>query len=443
MIFSKFGRLNQSARLVIFISLFSVLLAGCSGSESRGAGQRNANANARSREEVVSVTQTRAEAREVPSFVQTTGSLVAQETSDVAPKAAGKVTNTMVSVGDFVQQGAVLAKLDENEARLRLREAEAGVVQAQAAVGQAQARLGLSPGGSFQASQIPEVRAANANYEQAVAELRQAEANEKRYRELVETGDVSIQNYENYRTLRDTARARVNNAKQQLEAAANAARQNNQAIRAAQAGVEAARTQVATAQQGVADTIIRAPFSGFVSNRAVAVGEFVTTATPIITLLRTNPIKLQMQVAESEVPFITPGMGVSLEVDAFKDRKFAGTVSAINPSVDPTSRSAIIEASVENNGNLLRSGMFATARIAKQGGNTGIFVPRSAVLNDQTTQSYRVFVIQEGVAKLRVVQLGTEEGETIQILNGVNADEMVATSNLPQLYEGAKVEIVQ
>jgi multidrug efflux pump subunit AcrA (membrane-fusion protein) len=87
--------------------------------------------------------------------------------------------------------------------------------------------------------------------------------------------------------------------------------------------------------------------------------------------------------------------------------------------------------------------MFATARIAKQGGGAGIFVPRSAVFNDQTTQSYRVFVIQEGLAKLRVVQLGTEENETIQILNGVNADEMIATSNLPQLYEGAKLQIVQ
>lgn len=443
MIFSKFGRLDLTARLGILIVLFSVTFAACSRSESKpgGGGQRNANANTKARDEITVVTQATAIAREVPSYIQATGSLVAQESSDVAPKVAGKVTNTMVNVGDFVQQGAVLAKLDENEARLQLREAQAGVVQAQAAVSQAQARLGLGPGGNFQASQIPEVRAANANYEQAVAELRQAEANEKRYRELVETGDVSIQNYENYRTQRDTARARVNAARQQLEAAVNAAKQNNQAIRAAQAAVEAARTRVATAQQGVADAVIRAPFSGFVSNRSVAVGEFVTTNTPIITLLRTNPIKLQMQVAEKDVPFVQPGMGVSLEVEAFKDRKFAGTVSAVNPSVDPTSRSAVIEALVENNGNLLRSGMFATARIARQGGNTGIFVPRAAVLPDSTTNSYRVFVIQENVAKLRVVQLGTEEGDMVQVLNGVNAGEAVAVSNLPQLYEGAKVEV--
>ncbi len=437
MIFSKSGR-SRFARLIALIFLLTNLFAACGGSEKKTTSQLASDAE-QQREEVISITQATAIAREIPSYVQTTGSLAADETSDVASKTAGKVTNTMVNVGEFVQQGTILAKLDENEAKLQVREAEANVVQSEAVVGQAQARLGLSASGSFQASQIPEVQSANAIYEQTVAELLQAEANEKRYRELVETGDVSIQNYENYRTLRDTARARVKSSKQQLEAAGNAARQNNEAIRAARAAVDAARTRVATAQQGVADTIIRAPFSGFVSSRNVAVGEFVTTATPIITLVRTNPLKLQMQVAEAEVPGITTGMGVSLEVEAFKNRKFAGTITAINPSLDPTSRAATVEASVDNSGNQLRSGMFATARIAKQGGNTGIFVPRSAVLSEQTTQSYRVFVIQEGVAKLRVVQLGSEENDTIQIVNGVNAEEIVATSNLDKLYEGAKV----
>lgn len=426
--------------MVLFL-LFSAVFTACSRSESKTRDQKNSNSKAQ--EEAITITQTTAVAREVPSYIQATGSLVAQETSDVAPKVAGKVTNIMVNAGDFVQQGAVLAKLDDNDARLRVQQAQASVVQAQAAVSQAQARLGLNNGKSFQASQIPEVRVANANYEQALAELKQAEANESRYRDLVKTGDVSMQNYENYRTQRDTARARVNAAKQQLEAAVNTASQSNQAIKAAQAGVEAARTQVATAQQALADTVIRAPFSGFVSNRPVAVGEFVTTAQPIITLLRTNPIKLQMQVTEKDVPFIQPGMGVSLQVEAFKDRSFAGTVSAINPLIDPTSRAAIVEALIDNSENSLRAGMFATARIARQGGNTGIFVPRSAVLSDPTTNSYKVFVIQDNIAKLRVVQLGTEEGDMVQILNGVEANEVIAVSNLPQLYEGAKVQVVQ
>jgi membrane fusion protein (multidrug efflux system) len=144
-------------------------------------------------------------------------------------------------------------------------------------------------------------------------------------------------------------------------------------------------------------------------------------------------------VPESDVPFITAGMGVSLQVDAHGDKNFSGQVVAVNPAIDPASRSATVEALVENNDNALRSGMFATARIVRQGGSHVVYVPRSAVVSDQNTQSYRVFVIQNDAAHLRVVPVGTQEGDMIQILNGVNADETVATSNLDQLYEGAPV----
>jgi membrane fusion protein, multidrug efflux system len=251
---------------------------------------------------------------------------------------------------------------------------------------------------------------------------------------------VAVSVYDQFRTQRDTARARVNAARQQLESAINTARQSNQAIQSAEAAVESARSQVAIAQKAVADATIRAPYAGYISNRPVAVGEYVTPASNVATLLRTNPIKLQLQVQEAEVPFITPGMGVSLEVDAHRDRKFAGQVSAVNPAIDPVSRAATVEVMVENSDNALRSGMFATARIVRKGGNMTIFVPRAAVLSDQNTQSYRVFVIQGDTAKLRVVQIGAEEGDYIQILSGVNADETVATSNLQELYEGAKVK---
>jgi multidrug efflux pump subunit AcrA (membrane-fusion protein) len=452
----KFGR-SSAVRLFILTLIIPALFAACGRSESktRGGGGANSNANTASQEEVITVTQSKAEARQIPSVIQATGSLVAEETSDVAPKVAGKVVNVSANVGQFVSQGAVIAKIDDKDALLRLAEARAGVTQAIAGVRQAEARLGLSPNGSFNASIIPEVRGANAGYEQTLAELRQAEVNlrqaevnEKRYRELVESGDVSMIAYEQYRSARDvartaldTARARVNSAKQQLEAAINTAKQNNQAIVSAQAGVEAARTQVGTAEQAVADTVVRAPFSGFVSARPVAPGEYVSSATSIATIVRTNPIKVQIQVAEADVPYVGVGRGVSIEVDAYKDRNFGGTVTAVNPSIDPTSRSAIVEAQIENGDNALRSGMFATVKITRDGGSLGVFVPKEAVLNDQSTQSQRVFVIVEGVAKLRTVQVGTEENGTIQILNGVAADEMVATSNLPQLYEGAKLQV--
>lgn len=373
------------------------------------------------------------------SSIQATGSLIANETSDVAPKTAGKISNIAVNVGDLVGVGAVIAKIDDRDARLALSSAQTGVKQAQAAVRQAEARLGLGPNGKFNASAVPEVRTANANYEQTLAELKQAEANEARYRELIESGDVAMITYEQFRTARDTARARANAARQLLDAAVNTARQSNQAIVSAQVGVEAAQARVNEAQQALVDTVIRAPFAGFVSARPVAVGEFVSSASIVATLLRTNPIKVQAQVAEADVPYITLGRGVSVEVEAYKDRKFAGTVSAVNPAIDPVSRSAVIEALVENGDNALRSGMFATVRINREGGIKMVYVPKSAVFNDQATQSFRVFVIQEGIAKLRVVQLGIEEGDAYQIQVGIEPDEVVATSNLDQLYEGAKV----
>lgn len=418
--------------------LVALLVSACGSGSS--AGGRTPAAN-EPEAPPVQITVATSEARNVPAFIQATGSLVADEISNVAPKVAGKVVNVTVNVGQFVAQGAEIAKLDDRDARLQLATAQANVKQAQAAVRQAEARLGLAPNARFNASAIPEVRAANAVYEQNLAELRQAEANEKRYRDLVQTGDVAMITYEQYRTARDTARSRANSAREQLEATVNTARQNNAAISSAQASVEAAQTQVGTAQQAIADTVIRAPFSGFVSDRPTAVGEFVTSASVIVTLLRTNPMKIQIQVAESDVPTVALGRGVTLQVDAYRDRRFAGVVTAINPSVDQASRAATVEASIQNPDNALRSGMFATARINKEGGGTGVFIPKTAIYNDQPTQSYRAFVIVEGIAKLRVIQLGPEEGDQQQILSGVEAGETVATSNLDQLYEGAKVSI--
>lgn len=428
---------KPSLRPLICAALsLAVLSCGSSG----GNRERRANSNTEDNQQApIAITVGRSESRNVAASIQATGSVTADETSDIAPKTAGKIANISVNAGQFVSGGAITARIDDRDARLQLTSAQAAVKKARVSVLQAEAKLGLGANGKFSASAIPEVRAANANYEQTLAELRQAEANEKRYRALVESGDVAMIAYETFRTLRDTARTRANAAREQLDVAINTARQNNQAIAAARADVESAQTQVAEAQQAIADTVVKAPFSGFVSNRPVAVGEFVSTASVIATILRTNPIKVQIQVAEADLPYVALGRGVSVEIDAYKDRKFAGTVTSINPAVDPVSRSAVVEASIENGDNALRPGMFATVKINREGGGVGIFVPKTAVYNDQATQSYRAFVIVEGIAKLRVLQLGPEEGDSIQILNGVAADEAVATSGLDQLYEGARV----
>lgn len=448
-----FTFLSYRLRLILFAALLLAISLAAGACAKSGSGNRQGNRNARGETgagaaeaadaPAVAVTTVRVESREVPSFIQATGSLAANESSDIAPQTSGQVVSTPVNIGAFVRQGAVIARLNDRDARLRLKQSQAAVQQAVAGVRQAEARLGLGPNGRFDASTIPEVRSAAAAYDAALAQQRLAEANAKRYAELVETGDVARSVYDQYRTQADTARAQAASARQQLDIAINQSRQNNQAIQTAQAGVASAQAQVAISQKAVDDTLVRAPYSGYISARPVAVGEYVTPASVIATILLTNPLKLELQVPEMQAPNLRPGMPVSLTVDAYRDRQFGGTVTAINPAIDPVSRAMTVEAAIQNPDNVLRSGMFVTARLTLAGGNQIIFVPREAVVNDQNTNSYRVFVVTGTTAHLRVVQVGDEENGMIQILSGVQAGEEVATSNLQQLYEGAKVQPTQ
>lgn len=446
------SRKARAAALAAALITLSLSLAGCGGSSAesagRGEGKKGSSAGeagpARADASApVQISTVRVATRPVPAYIEATGSLTATETSNVASQGSGQVVSTPVNVGAFVRQGAVLARLNERDARLRLQQARAGVTQAIAGVRQAEARLGLGPGGRFDASTIPEVRSAAAAYQSALAAQRLAEANERRYAELVETGDVARSVYDQYRTTAETARQQANVARQAMEAAANQARQNNQAIQTAQADVESARAAVSIAEKAVADTVIRAPYSGYVSDRPIAVGEYVTPSSVVVTILLTNPLKLQLQVPELEAPRVQVGMPVSASVDAYQERKFAGRVTAINPAVDPASRSFTVEAAIENPDNALRSGMFATARITQPGGGQSVYVPREAVINDQNTNSFRVFTVKDNAAHLKVVQVGDEENGWIQILSGVQPEEEVAVNNLQQLYEGARVQAQQ
>ena len=388
---------------------------------------------------MVSVSTSTAVSQQVAAYIQATGSFGADETSDVAPEVSGQVVATPVDVGAFVSDGAVIARLDDRDARLRLQQAEAAERQAVASVRQAQEKLGLGQGGVFNANEVAEVRAARQNYEAAEAQAKLADTNAQRYARLVETGDVSRSVFDQVRTQADTARAQANAARQQLEVALNVARQSNIGISQTQAQLDAARSQSALARKALADAVIKAPFAGYISDRPTAVGEYVTPASKIATILRTNPIKLRLQLPEADAGRVQPGMAVIATVSAYPGREFAGKVSVINPAIDLVSRTVTVEVDMSNPGNVLRPNMFATGRIMQPGGVTGVFVPREAIIKDAATGSARVYVVEGDTARLRVVQVGEESGGLVRVASGVNAGEAVATNNLDQLFDGSQV----
>ncbi|HEX8184660.1 MAG TPA: efflux RND transporter periplasmic adaptor subunit [Blastocatellia bacterium] len=387
----------------------------------------------------VGVTTATAVSQQVAAYIQATGSFAADESSDVAPETSGQVVSTPVDVGALVSQGTVIARLDDRDARLRLEQAVANERQAAAAVRQAQEKLGLGSGGTFNSADVPEVRAARQNYEAAEAQARLAETNAQRYARLVDTGDVSRAVFDQARTQAETALAQANAARQQLEVAINVSRQSNVGISQAQAQLDAARALVSIARKAIEDTAIKAPFSGYISDRPVAVGEYVTPASKVATLLRTSPIKLLLQLPDVDAARVRPGMSVVTTVSAFPGQEFKGQVTVINPSIDPVSRTITVEAELSNPGNALRPNMFATARVMQPGGVQGVFVPRKAIINDASTGSARVYVIEGDTVRLRVVQAGEELAGLVRIISGVAAGEEVVTANLDQLFDGAQI----
>lgn len=387
----------------------------------------------------VAVTTATVVSREIPAEFEVTGTFIADESSDIAPVVAGRVLSTPVDVGAHVTQGQVICELDHRDAQLRLDQARAQYAEATASVRQAQSRIGWS-GGSFDPEKVPEVAAALANYNSALAQAKLAAADAKRYANLVGTGDVSTSAYEKARTQQETAEAQANAARRQYEASANAARQSYEVVSTSQASLESVKAQLAQAEKGLADTTIRAPFDGYITARPVAAGEYVALTNKIATVVRIGTLKLDLQTPEQRAAQAHLGDVVAARVAAYPEREFIGKVTAVNQSVDPNSRIFVLEAKFDNPGTELKPGMFATAKVRLAGTLQAVFAPRAAIARDKTTDSNQAFAIDNGKARLRVVQIADAAGgDMVRVLSGLAPGDTVATGNIGTLFDGQSV----
>jgi multidrug efflux pump subunit AcrA (membrane-fusion protein) len=418
------------AALLIFLSL-----TGCSGPGAKDGPAPKKEDPAKK----PVVATAKATVRTVSSYFQATGSFIAEESSDVAPAIGGRVAATPVEVGDFVRKGHPICILEQRDAQLRVDQARAGREQAKFILNQAQSRVGWSGDGHFNPDLVPEVASSQASYESALASAKLAAADAQRYENLVKSGDVSQSSYEKAKTQQQTAEATANSARKQYEAQVNAARQNYRAIEAAQASLAAAESQLAQAEKNLADTTIRAPFDGYITERPVSVGQGVGNNNKVATLVHISTVRLQLQIPEQRAAQVTAGIAVTAQVSAYPGRDFTGKVHAVIPSVNSNSRAFMVEARFENPKAELRPGMFANAKLMLPGTERAVFVPAKAVLYDSTTDAYHVYSFVNGLARLNVVMKGDTYGDQIRILSGLTGNETIATDNLASLYDGASI----
>lgn len=440
----------QSYILIIALAaLFAFGLAGC-GTNANSATTANTN----NQPTVVDVTTAQAVIRPIPTYIEATGNLASDAQTDVAPAVAGKIAEVNFDIGTYVNQGDVLVRLDSRDAAIRLEQAQAQVEQQRKAAGQAeanvdqaianlrqtQARLGVKDGETFQIKDFSQVKSITAQLELAEKELRRAER-------LLETGDISRSIYDQRKSQRDSLLGQLDEARSNAAVAIKAIDTARSAVDTARAAAASARAalgpleaQVAQAQKAVTDTVIRAPISGYVSDRVADVGEYISPSAPnakLATIVRTSTLRLKIDVPEQEIGKIANGQGISLQTSAYPDRNFAGTVARISPSVNPTARTMVVEAEVQNTEGLLKPGQFATVRITQSKPEPAVMIPVKAVKTVGDTNS--VFVIKEGVAREQFVQLGLLENDMIQVKNGLIEGEVVATSDLGALTDGVQV----
>jgi RND family efflux transporter MFP subunit len=357
----------------------------------------------------VEVTTAPAISRSLSRTIEVVGSLAADEEVIVSAQIAGEISALNVDFGQYVQQGQIIAEIDKRDSQLKLEQAEA-------ALKQTMARLGMKEGVKFDPTRTADVQ-------QVKAQLDWTKMDLERATKLVEAGDVP-------RSVYDQAVTQNNLAQARYQAALDAV---NQQI----ALIEQQRSAINLARKNVGDTVVRAPISGAIKEKFQARGAFVPVGGKLVSVVRLNPLRLRSEIPESSTAAVRVGQTITLTTDAFPDRTFTGQVARIGAALSEQTRALTVEATVANPNNQLRPGMFAKSQLITNRQGTAIMVPSKAVFTIAGIN--KVFVIENGKASERLVKVGVTDGDLIEIIEGVNEGEQVATSNADKLQQGSIV----
>ena len=403
------GRWRQLCGVVICAALFAGL--GCSREQP---GTRSATAAPGERKVTVSVANV--EGRDVERSVQIVGTLMAQEEVTLGTEVPSTIAMILVDMGDRVQAGQVVIKLDEREARLEVERLSASLQAARESLGRSRQLLESS----------------QANVERAQAVLADARINLKRFEGLFSEGAISASQRDSAQTQFDVAVASLRSSEAQYES-------DRAAVKNAEASVVQATAALDIARKRLQDTDVASPITGFVSKRLVNVGETLKEKTPLMSLVATHALKLQGDVPERFAPQVGVEHAVRVEVEAFPGQTFPGKITRVSPTVDVESRSFRVEASVPNPKSVLKPGFFAKASIVTGTAKNVPFVPEEAVAS--FAGIVKVYAILAGKAEERRVKTGVRQDSRVEILEGVKVGETVATSSLSQLATGTAVTI--
>jgi RND family efflux transporter MFP subunit len=388
----------------LLLVLLSVSLTACGVQSS--AAEPNAP-----EEKAPAVTVARAATAPLVRTITVNGTLAAEEEVMLSLKVTGRLEELRVDLGSRVQRGDVIARLTPTDFELRVQQAEA-------ALQQARARLGLPLEGEEDTVDVEQ----SSLVRQARAALDEARLQRDRISTFVDRGI--------------TAKAELDTANANLQIADGKYADALEEVRNRQAVLAQRRSELALARQQLEDTVLRSPIDGIVRARSAFAGEFRAAGTPIVTVVRQDPLRLQLAVPERSASEVRAGQLVKVTVEGEND-VHEGRVVRLSPSIEQGTRTLAIEASVPNADARLRPGSFARADIVVSEAQA-LVVPRTAVIVFAGVE--KVLVVESGVAHERRIRTGARIADQVEVIDGLAEGALVIT-NGGNVADGAAVTV--
>jgi RND family efflux transporter MFP subunit len=338
----------------------------------------------------------RAEVRPMERSIAASGTLAAQEQSTLSAKVPGRLQRLVVDIGSVVRQGDLLAQIEPRDYELRLQQAGAALAQARVA-------LGLPLEGDDDRIALEEV----SSVKQARAVLDEAAKNRDRIENLSKLGIASQAELDTVQAAYTVALARHATA---LEDA-----------RARLAALAQRRAEHEIARKQLADASVCAPFDGAVQARPASLGEYVATGVPIVTLVKSNPLRLRLEVPERSATLVQQGQPVRLRVEG-DPNVYPGHIARLSPALTEQNRMLLVEADVPNPGSL-RPGLFASANILVDEHEEALTVPTNAIVTFAGIE--KVVVLQDGKALEKDVTTGRRRDDRVEVVSGLGRGESV------------------
>ncbi|MBL8178690.1 MAG: efflux RND transporter periplasmic adaptor subunit [Bryobacterales bacterium] len=372
-------------------------------------------------------------------ILNATGYIVAAHKIQVASKVVGRVAWIGVEKGDKVREGQVIVRLEDDEYRAQLQQAKGQLATLQARLEELQ-----------NGSRPEEIAVAKANWESAKAELANAKVSLDRTANLVKQGVFPKQNLDDAQARFDAQAARVASLERTYELVRIGPRREQ--VDAVRGQIVEAQGRVAYFETTLSNTVIKAPVTGTILERAVEKGEFVTTSFVgergakgyVVSLADLNDLQVELDINQDDFAKLGTRQKGEITTDAFRDRKYQGYIYEISPEANRQKATVQVKVKVMNPDEYLRPDMNASVAFLGGGKAAGaapvgpvIFVPATAVRNGV------VFVLLNGRAVKRTVKHGPAQGGEVKIEEGLFGGEDLIVAPPAGLKDGDRIKVRQ